>query len=182
MLRERFRWLSLVGVLVLAAGTGGQAHSPRHHTFSGFIADSTVLSAGSWVIHGVWSADTKDGKDGSPDTADFSAALTMERSDYWLLTTSGADADNPATRNAHTHHIALAGATVTPIAGGIRITGPATITANGGVAPFGTSSTLQIDITGSTIVTFSNVKLTFGGDAVTHFGSQALAGVVRRAD
>ena len=38
---------------------------------------------------------------------------------------------------------------------------------------------MQIDITGGNTVAFSNIKLTFGGDAVAHFGAQPVNGVVR---
>jgi hypothetical protein len=180
MVLGRFRWLSLVGVLALIASSSGQAHSPRHINFSGLIEDTTVPSAGAWVMAGTWSLDAKEAKDGTFTTADFSAALTMERSDYFLVNTPGADPENLATRNAHTHHIAVLDAAVTPITGGFRVSGPATITANGGVAPFGIANTLQIDIVGGTVVAFSNIKLTFGGNAVSHFGAQPVAGIVRR--
>jgi hypothetical protein len=64
--------------------------------------------------------------------------------------------------------------------GGIEVTGPATITANGNFPPpFGPSSTLTIEITGGNGVPYSNLKVTFIGDAQTQFGMQAVNGVVR---
>jgi hypothetical protein len=35
-------------------------------------------------------------------------------------------------------------------------------------------------VTGGTVVTYSNIPLTFGGDAIKHFGSAPIAGAVRR--
>jgi len=175
MVRKRFFRLALVGLFVLSAGTWTRAEAPDGLKLTGFINDYTVASAGSWEIHGAWSLHAK----GSSGKADFSAALTMERSDYWLATTPSADPNNPATRNAHTHHIDVTDAAVTAIPNGFRLTGAATITANGSTPPFGTASTIQIDITGGDLVELSNVKLTFGGNAVSHFGAQPLSGVIR---
>ena len=60
------------------------------------------------------------------------------------------------------------------------------LTGNGSIAPFETdppSSTLQVCVTGGDevpySVTNSNITLVFGGPATTHFGPQALHGVVR---
>jgi hypothetical protein len=105
----------------------------------------------------------------------------MERSDLGVMNSGGGDLNNPADRNAHTHNITLVNGTVTfPSEGVIEITkGVVTITANGATPPFGTVSTLTIDITGGSIVTFSNLKVTFGGDAETHFGPNPINGVVR---
>jgi hypothetical protein len=178
MARRRFRWLALVGALVLAAGSSGQAHGPKSVHFRGLINDYTIPAFGSWEMHGTWTLDLKR----KSNRADFTAAMTMERSDLYFVNTPGADPNNLATRNPHTHHIALLGAQVTPIPGGFRLSGPATVTGNGAPAPFETSpptSTLQIDIIGSSLVDFSNITLTFGGPAVKHFGSEPVAGVVR---
>jgi hypothetical protein len=62
------------------------------------------------------------------------------------------------------------------------------LTGNGNNAPFETtppSSTLQVCVTGGDDVKYSlpnaNITLVFGGPATTHFGMQALHGVVRDA-
>jgi hypothetical protein len=62
------------------------------------------------------------------------------------------------------------------------------LTGNGSIAPFETnppSSTLQVCILGGSdvpySVTNSNITLVFGGPATTHFGTQAIHGVVRKA-
>jgi hypothetical protein len=178
------RWLrslALVGVLVLAASSGGQAHAQKSLHLKGLINDFTIPTFGSWEVRGIWSLDTNR----ESNRADFTAELTMERSDLFFVNTPGSDPGNLATRNAHTHHIGVRDAEVTPITGGFRVSGPAgmtVITGNGSTAPFETTpptSTLQIDVTGGNLVTFSNVTLTFGGAAVKHFGSAAVAGVVR---
>lgn len=184
-----------IGVVMLAmsigalAQTEGQEHPGnqsfpgREHIgevhFRGLINDyspASVSPLGPWEVRGAWSMTWRK----YIGTTDFSAALTMERSDYWVLTNS-ADVDNPSLRTQHTHHLTLVGGTVTPIANGFRVTGPVVVTGSGNPAPFGPDSTLQIDVTGGSLVTYSNIKLTFGGDAAAHFGTQPLNGVVRSA-
>jgi hypothetical protein len=183
----RFRWIALVGLLAfVAGGRSGHAQGQRDGHFNGLhftgvINDFTTPALGSWEVHGVWSLDMV----GGPDAANFSAALTMERSDLFFAATPGADANNLAMRNAHTHHLSLSHGTVTPIPGGFRITGPAhetMVTLNGGSTPFEPdppTSTLQIDITGGNLVAFSNITVTFGGAAVKHFGTNPFAGLVK---
>jgi hypothetical protein len=156
-------------------GRGGQPSNGVH--FSGVIDDHTIATAGSWEIHGEWSLDLV----GASGKANFSAALNMERSDYYFLTTTGANPNSVAARNPHTHHIVVTGGTVTSIPDGFRVSGSALVTGNGSTAPFGSSSTVQVAVTGGDLVSPSNIKLTFGGDAVAHFGSQAFSGVVVRA-
>ena len=170
----RFRWFAILGVLVLAVGRSGHAQAVPAH-FNGLINDHTVPAAGSWELHGVWTLDVQ----GASGNADFTAALDMERSDYFFLTVPpGGDPSKLSVRNAHTHHIAVAAGQVTFIPNGFRVTGPATLTGNGATPLFGTNSTLQVDITGGNLVMYSNIALTFGGDAAAHFGSNPLAGVV----
>jgi len=61
------------------------------------------------------------------------------------------------------------------------------LTGNGSIAPFETnppSSTLQVCVTGGDDIQYSvqnsNITMVFGGPATTHFGSQAIHGVVRK--
>jgi hypothetical protein len=178
----RLRWLALVGSVVLLAGGRGQARTAAaatagsadqsQMTLAGQINDHTIPTLGSWEIHGVWTLNVK----GDSGKADFTAALTMERSDYWLV--NSGNPNDPAARNAHTHHVSMNDGLVTMIANGFRVSGPATVTGNGGTPPFGTSSTLQVDVTGADLVAYSNIALTFGGDAASHFGGNRIAGVV----
>jgi len=103
----------------------------------------------------------------------------MELSDFSL---SGSNISASA-RMQHTHNITVEGGTVMPITGGFEVTGPVTITKDGGPAPTAIQgSTLVIDITGGTLVTFSNITLTFENGAANHFGSEPLHGVVRKTD
>jgi hypothetical protein len=51
------------------------------------------------------------------------------------------------------------------------------IASNGTLAAF-TGSHLDVDVTGGADVPLSNVKLTFGGAAISHFGDQPIEGVV----
>jgi hypothetical protein len=181
MMPKRWCWLVVVGGLVLAAGGASRAATSQPVHLSGLIEDYTLPNLGSWEVRGLWSLEMQ----GNSGLADFTAALTMERSDHFV-NTSG-DPNALATRNAHTHHLTLRNGTVSPIAGGFRVSGVAVMTANG-VAAFDAPvscapanppcSTLQVDVTGNSAVAFSNVKLTFGGPSSQHFGDQPLSGVV----
>ena len=201
---KTFFWSVGAWVLVLALGTSAAAQGRSREHFSGTINDFTPAhnaqgsASGPWVMHGVWRLDLS--RDGS--TADFSAALTMEDSDYWLLINPNppADPDSPAARTPHTHHIAMKDAQVTsdpssvasgcptasykpPTTTGFMITGSASVTGNGGYPPFapqGQTSLLTVCVTGGTQVAFSNITLAFGMPASGHFGTQAINGAVSR--
>ena len=176
----------IIAVLALAAGTGALAQTPDHVQFRGLINDFTPAStSGPWEVRGHWSLVVRGKYDKADTRADFSAALTMERSDLGVLQNGGGDLNNPVDRMAHTHHITLVDGEVTTIPGGIQVTGPAAITANGVFPPpFGSVlPILTIDVTGGTgenSVAFSNVTLLFGAPAAGHFGTHPLHGVVVR--
>lgn len=180
---------SLCGIaLVLAAGNLLAQELRRVH-FGGLINDysPSTVAGGPYEIRGQWSLDVN--RSGS---ADFSADLNMETSDYGITGTTQVDPANPGTRSPHTHHISITNATVTydmsvcpannpaTTSAGFVINGPATTTGNGGPAPFESkgASTLQICITGGTEVQFSNITLVYTGPATTHFGPQPIHGVV----
>jgi hypothetical protein len=124
--------------------------------------------------------------------ANFSAFMTMELSDYWLLH-SNSDASNPGVRNAHTHHITLEGATIVynPTAcpadspattARFMISGPAKfITGNGNPGPFEKNgpTTVNVCVTGGSDVRYSNITMVLVGPATGHFGTQPIHGVVR---
>ncbi|HEY0801739.1 MAG TPA: hypothetical protein VGD54_12905, partial [Steroidobacteraceae bacterium] len=124
-------------------------------------------------------------------TAEFSAALNMETSDFGI-TQGSVNKDDPATRGAHTHHISMTDGVITSdwmtscpkfspaITGGFVITGTAFVTGNGSPAPFGNPSQLTLCILGGGNVKFSNFTMAFGTPASTHFGVQAIHGVVLR--
>ncbi|MGE5206819.1 MAG: hypothetical protein ACM3PW_14475 [Chlamydiota bacterium] len=166
-------WLGCIAVLVLGSSVMALAQAPLR--FSGLIGDYTPQTStdGPWVVRGEWSLQiTNWGK------ANFSAVLTMVRSDEGALTHGGLDATSA--RKAHTHHIWLRNADISSTNNGFKVTGPATITANG--SPAFSPSQLEVDITGGTLVKFSNIKLIFQDPAAGHFGSQALNGVVRHVE
>jgi hypothetical protein len=198
MKSKHFRLVAQIGVVILLSiGAMAQSSVQAEHgdqdsdrgrgpvtTFRGTIGDYTpanvpVTVKGPWQIAGQWSLRVKE-KSG---TADFSAALAMVRSDEGVILNGSGNFDDVTNtaRNAHTHHITLVDGAVTQIADGhFRVMGPATITANGKFpAPFGPNSTLTIDVFGDNSVAFSNIQLTFIGDAPKHFGSQPINGVVR---
>ncbi len=180
-------------VLALAAGAGALAQSPNHISdqmrlrgvINDFTPASTVAPGGPWEVRGHWSLVLKRRYCKEDCKADFSAALTMERSDLGVIQNGGGDLNNPMDRMAHTHHITLTDGEVTTIAGGIQVTGLATITANGSFPPpFGSVlPRLTVEVTGGTgedSVPFSNVTLLFGAPAASHFGTSPLHGVVIR--
>jgi hypothetical protein len=164
-------------VLVLVAATGALAQAPIPTQFSGVINDytpSTSSPAGPWEMRGPWSL-TLDGASG---TADFTATLTMELSDYTRNSSNIDATTGSSSRMQHTHHIAIQGGTVTQIpTGGFAVNGPASVTKDGNPAPFA-ASTLTVTVTGGTSVGFSNITLQFAGGAPVHFGSQLIHGVV----
>jgi hypothetical protein len=164
-------------VLMLAVATGLLSQTSTPTQFSGVINDfspSTTSPTGPWEMRGVWTL-TLDGQSGQ---GSFSAALTMELSDYTrspsnIDATSGADS-----RMQHTHHITIQSGMVKQIAtGGFQLTGPVSITKDGSPAPLA-ASTLSVTITGGSTVQFSDITLQFQGGAPVHFGSQLIHGVV----
>ena len=167
------RRVGCIAILVLGASVMALAQAPVR--FSGLIGDYTPQTGtdGPWVVRGEWSLQISD-----TGTAHFSAVLSMVRSDEGALTHGGLDATSA--RKAHTHHISLTTAAILPLTNGFKITGPATITANG--SPAFSPSQLEVDITGGTQVKFSNIKLIFQDPAASHFGTQALNGVVRHVE
>jgi len=167
------------------------AQDLRFVHFAGFVNDysPSTVAGGPYEIRGQWTLDVD-----RSGTANFSADLTMETSDYGINSTAQVDPANPATRMPHTHHIRLTGGKVTydpgvcpannpPTTGttAVVVTGAATTAGNGSPAPFEAKgeSTLQICITGGSDVDFSNVTLVYTGPATTHFGAQPIHGVVR---
>ncbi len=176
----------LLPALMLAPNICAPAEIPNQIKFHGVINDFTPASTGGpWEVRGSWSLVVKGKYDTADCKADFSAALTMERSDEGIIENGHGDfnGDNPADRMAHTHHITLVDGQVTTITGGIEIKGSAMITGNGAFPPpFQTNkdlSALTIEITGGNTVAFSNIALTFGDQAAGHFGTLPLHGVVR---
>lgn len=162
-------------VLVASVGVSAQSRTQERTKFSGVInAYSPQTTTGPYEVRGPWNLQLK----GNSSKADFFAALNMVLSDGWVLTLGDGNFD-PNGRGAHTHHITMLDADVTPITGGFRVNGTATVTLNGSPAPI-SPTPLEVDITGGTTVKFSNVALTFGTPGSMHFGTEPLPGVVRR--
>jgi hypothetical protein len=185
-----------ISLLLLVSATCALAQERRPVHFSGLINDysplSTSVKGSPWEMHGQWSMDIR------PEwgTADFSADMTM--SGYGKTSTGAVDPTQPLV-NPHTHHIRLTNVRITwdmvgcptyqvPIPTiGFQLNGTVSLlTGNGSIAPFETdppSSTLQVCVTGGNdgryTLSESNITLVFGGPATTHFGPQALHGVVR---
>jgi hypothetical protein len=165
------------------------AQDLRQVHFKGVINDysPSTVSGGPYEIRGTWSLDVE-----RTGTANFSADLTMMTSDYGITGATQVDPANPATRNAHTHHISMTNATVSydtsvcPVyspattGAGVVVTSTATTTGNGGPASFEAkgASSIQVCLTGGTEVSFSNMSMVYTGPATSHFGPQAIHGVV----
>lgn len=164
--------IACLGLIGLTAGASGAAQSSLPQRLAGIINDYSAGGGGPWHVVAEWQMHIK----GASGKADFSAAVAMVRSDLWVVQTSADPADTEA-RSPHTHHITVADAEVTTLANGFRISGTATVTGSGNPAFV---SPVQIDITGGSAVAFSNIKVTFGGAASTHFGTLPLDGVVTR--
>jgi hypothetical protein len=175
--------------LLLSAG-GALAQERGPVQFSGLINDYSPagVKGGPWEMHGQWSMDLWEW-----GVADFVADMTM--SDYGTTSTGAVDPTQGG-QTPHTHHIGLTDVKIIwdmtgcptvnpPTTTGFQVSGTVILlTGNGGKAPFETvppSSTLQVCVTGGENVPYSNVSLVFGGPATTHFGSQAIHGVVRKS-
>jgi hypothetical protein len=191
-----FRWaVRILFVSAIALPFAALAQAPMPERLSGIINDYTPATgvSGPWEMHGTWSVTIKrDLK------ADFSAVMTMEHPDSWILmnpgTSSSPNVDSPTARNPHTHHITMTDAMLSyntigcpvdapPTTGRFVITGQPSVTGNGTAAAFEKKgpSTLTVCVTGGTEVEFSNVTLEFAAmsPASGHFGSNAIHGVVR---
>lgn len=198
--------ISAVRVLsffLLASATCALAQDRRQVHFTGLLNDYVPLNStiknSPYEMHGQWSMDLR------PEwgTADFSADMTMSgfgRTPANATPPNAVDPTQPLV-NPHTHHIKLTNVRITydmtncpayqppATTTGFQLNGTVSlITGNGSIAPFETdppSSTLQVCVTGAAATQFSiensNITLVFGGPAITHFGSQAIHGVVRRS-
>ncbi|MGC2402384.1 MAG: hypothetical protein WA510_21500 [Acidobacteriaceae bacterium] len=184
-------------VLLLVAGSCALAGERRAAHFSGLINDysplSTSVKGSPWEMHGQWTMDLYP----QSETADFEADMTM--SGFGMTSMGAVDPTQPLV-NPHTHHIRLTNVkimwditgcpTYAPpaVTTGFQIKSTVSLlTGNGSLAPFETdppSSTLQVCVTGGSVIPYSiqnsNITLVFGGPATTHFGPQALHGVVRK--
>jgi len=197
--------------LAIAAGTAGQVFAagppplPAH--FSGIFNDYTppapTVSGGPYEMHGKWSLSLYE-----RGGAAFSAEMTMQTADFANTDPN----HDPTKLGPHTHHITVSDGVVhndptdpvnwkvscptfkPAVAGGFVVTGTAYVTGNGGNPPFGNPSAVTICILGGApnpsiattqaVVQFSNFTLQFasGSLASTHFGTQAINGVVARCD
>ena len=186
----------IAGLCGIAAALSGiallptQAQDLRLVHFSGVINDysPSTVAGGPYEIRGEWSLEV-----GRAGTANFSADLTMETSDYGVTSATQVDPANPATRGPHTHHLSLTNATVSyntsvcPVNSpattgpGLVVSGTVTTTGNGSPAAFESkgSSMLQVCVNGGSQVDFSNMTVVYSGPATGHFGPQPIHGVVR---
>jgi hypothetical protein len=162
------------------------------------------VAGGPYEMHGKWSLHLSEERGG----ATFSAEMTMETADFANTDPN----HDPTKLGPHTHHISVTDGVIhndptdpinwktqcptfkPPVSDGFVVTGTAYVTGNGGTPPFGNPSPLTICILGGTqnpsitgaqaFVEFSNFTLTFGlgSRASTHFGTQAINGVIARCE
>jgi hypothetical protein len=161
------------------------------------------VAGGPYEMHGKWSLHLEE-----RGGAIFSAEMTMETADFANTDPN----HDPTKLGPHTHHISVTDGVLhndstdpinwttqcpafkPPVSHGFVVTGTAYITGNGGNPPFGNPSPVTICILGGTenpsvagaqaFVEFSNFTLTFAGGsrASTHFGTQAINGVVAKCE
>jgi hypothetical protein len=198
MKKQALGWTACSIALLIVAGSAGMSWAsagdrdhrlPLRVHYSGWLNDYTpsaaVVKGGPYEMRGRWSLDV----DERHGTARFSAAMNMETSDYGIAQNT-VNKDDPTTRGAHTHHIEVTDGVVSDdwttscpafspaVTGGFVVRGTAFVTGNGGPAPFGNPSPVTICVLGGSNVMFSNMTLTFGAPASSHFGKQAVHGVV----
>jgi hypothetical protein len=180
---------SLTGAMAGDRNQGRPNSLPVH--YSGLLDDYTpsaaIVKGGPYVMHGKWSLEVNERR----GTGKFSAAMDMETSDYGI-TQGTVNKDDPMTRGAHTHHISMTDGVLSSdwqarcpafspaVTEGFVISGMAFVTGNGAPAPFGNLSPLTVCVLGGESVQYSNVTLTFGTPASSHFGTQAIHGVILR--
>jgi hypothetical protein len=189
---KAFLHLAQTTIFGLALSSGVVAQDQRPVDLSGTISDYNPFDHGQYEMRGTWSLKVN----GESNKADFSAALNMEHSDLWMISN---DTTDTTLRDPHTHHITMKHAHVIfdqsyvasqcPTAGyvvptttGFAVKGMASITGDGGHAPFapnGELSPLTACVTGGSQVGFSNITLILGLPASKHFGTQPINGVVR---
>jgi len=191
------KWsVSVLFVLGLISVAGAVVGNRAAVHFGGVINDYTPISSTTaWEVRGPWTLKLK--RESGP--ADFSAAVTMEMSVLGQIPATVSD----VALSQHTHHIIMNDATVTsyetigdsacptftsnPTTGPVLVvSGPATVTANGQTVttfnPTGEPSQLTLCLSGGTGVPYGNITLQFGvgSPASTHFGTQAIHGVIRK--
>lgn len=199
--------MGVCGVTVALAE--GPPRLPSH--LSGIFNDYTPpqpnpppLPATPYEMHGTWSLELREDR----GTATFAAEMSMETAGFANTDPN----HDPTKLGPHTHHLSVTDGVIhseatdpinwmtscpafkPPVAHGFVIKGTAYVTGNGGSPPFGNPSTVTICILGGaenpsttavqTIVQYSNFTLTFdaGSHASTHFGTQAINGVVSRCN
>jgi hypothetical protein len=191
-LASALRALALI-LLVSTKCALAQERGPVHFTglLNDYVPLLTTVKGSPYEMHGQWSMDVH------PEwgTADFSADMTM--SSFGKTAEGAVDPTQPLV-NPHTHHIKLTNVSITwdmtgcpPYATatqmGFQINGTVSLlTGNGSNGSFETNpptSTLQVCVTGGLDVPLSvpdsNITLMFAGPATSHFGPQAIHGVVR---
>lgn len=200
--------VAMLGIGVIGLPRAQAADGSRlAASFSGLLNDYTPSSAavaGSpYEMHGKWSLQLSE-----RGAATFSAEMTMETADFANTDPN----HDPTKLGPHTHHISVTDGVIhddptdpinwktqcptfkPPVAGGFVVTGTAYVTGNGGTPPFGNPSLVTICVLGGApnpmvtgaqaVVEFSNLTLKFapGSRASTHFGTQAINGVVARCE
>lgn len=174
-MRSKVAFVGLVLCLTaFASAINASFDTPSTRKLEGVINDfspRSTLPAGPYLVNGSWSLQLHPN-----GRADFTASLTMVRSDLWFIETGG-DPESQTDRNFHTHHVLVTDGQVSTVGNAIVVDGEAIVTSNG-IQVFA-GSTVRIEISGGTAVAPSNIKLIFGEPASSHFTNQPYEGVVR---
>ncbi len=197
MRNQHLKWTGY-GMAALALGltqalAGDRDHGPSNSLpvhFSGLLNDHTpsaaVVKGGPYEMRGKWTLQVDERR----SSGKFSAVMDMQTSDFGI-TQGTVNKDDPTTRGAHTHHITMTDGVLTldwparcpqfapAVTEGFAITGTAFVTGNGSPAPFGNPSPFTVCVLGGTSVKYANVTLRIGTPASSHFGTQAIHGVVQ---
>jgi hypothetical protein len=172
-MRTKLLWAGILAltVFVITAVSDNPATPTKLEGVINDFSPRSTVPPGPYLVNGTWSLQFNPS-----GQADFTASLTMVRSDLWFVETNG-DPESQAARNFHSHHIKVTDGQVQLLNNTIVVAGPATITSNGNeVFP---GSTVRIEIRGGNAVARSNIKLIIEGPAAAHFTSQPYEGVVQ---
>jgi hypothetical protein len=185
------------------AGDGSRLPEQLSGLLNDYTPTSTTATGTPYEMHGKWTLRLHEER----GSATLAVEMTMETADF-----ASSDPSDPAKLSPHTHHISVTDGVIhndptdpinwqtacpsfkPPVARGFVVTGTAFVTANGGNPPFGNPSLVTVCILGGVenpsittaqaFVEFSNFTLQFpsGSPASTHFGTQAINGVVARCE
>ncbi|MGH8221135.1 MAG: hypothetical protein ACREUT_21585 [Steroidobacteraceae bacterium] len=178
--------------------------------YSATMVNNAPISGSPYEMHGKWTLDLNEARrtatfaaELSMETADFANPdakthdpTQLKPHTHHILVTDGVIHDDP-TGDPVNWASSCPSTFSPPIKGGFVVTGSAYVTGNGANAPFGNPTPVTICVLGgvstgvanTASVTYSNLTLTFAPapqppamNAASHFGDQAINGVVENCE